>query len=491
MAAYIIWILCLPALLSAGLMVWLSRRSARPDNRHYSLLNIIQAAVYTGLGLWLANLEKPLVLSGNGYFYADTLAVYEILITSGVFLLSAIYARGYVASLINQEEIDASLLPVFYGSLCLLELVLILGFLSNNLALLWIFIELSTLLSAVLIVTLKARENITAALKYVFVASTAMLFSFMGIIILFGLSQDTITGGSLNWTGLMAAAAGFNQRAFNIAFILMLIGFGAKSGMAPFHTWLPQAYTRAPSVVSVAYGAVLNLGLYAVLRLLALSQQTADTSLANTSLMATGMLTLGIAAFSLLARTNTKKVIAFSAVEQTGLALAGMSLASPLALFWVVFNQLAQPFTKALLFFSAGIWHRQYLSNKFTAVFKPLILQPLASTGLIIGVAAATGVPLLPVFLVKFNILASLAQQPLLLVLALFFFMVAAGGMGYYLLRAFSQAENPPTPAFKTPLSMKVPVMICLVLLAILGIYLPPWLSEVIRTITIELGMAA
>jgi len=491
MAAYIIWIICLPALVSAGMMLWLSRCSAHAGNRHYSLLSIIQAAVYAGIGLWLANLERPLVLSGSGYFYSDTLAVYEILVTTGVFLLAAVYARGYVASLINQEEIDASLLPVFYGSFCLLELVLILGFLSNNLALLWIFIELSTLLSAVLIVTLKARENITAALKYVFVASTAMLFSFMGIIILFGLSQGTITGGSLNWTDLMAGAAGFNQRAFNIAFILMLIGFGAKSGMAPFHTWLPQAYAKAPSAVSVVYGAVLNLGLYAILRLLALGRQTADASLVSTSLMAAGMLTLGIAAFSLLTRTNTKKVIAFSAVEQTGLTLIGMSLASPLALFWVVFNLLAQPVTKALLFFSAGIWHRQYLSNKFTAVFKPLVLQPLASAGLVTGVAAATGVPLLPVFLVKFNILTGLAQQPLLLILALFFFMVAAGGMGYYLLRCFSQAESQPAPAFNTPLSMKVPVIICLILLAILGVFLPPWLSDMIQTITLELGLAA
>ena len=491
MAENIIWISGIPALLSSGLVLLVSRCFKRAGNHHYSLLAIIQAVIYMGLSIWMASLNRPVELSGNGYFYMDTLAVFEILITAALFLLAAIYSRGYIDSLLKQEEIEESLLPVFYGSFCLLETVLIMGFLSNNLALLWIFIELSTIFSAVLIVTLKARENITAALKYVFVASTSMLFTFMGIIILFSLSQEAISGGSLNWNSLMENAAGFNQSAFNVAFILMLIGFGAKSGMVPFHTWMPQAYAKAPSAVSVMYGPVLNLGLFAIIRLFSISHQTGGTGLVSTTLLSIGTLTIGVAAFSLLARTNTKKVIAFSAIEQTGLALVGMGLASPLAFFWVVFNQLAQPFIKALLFFSAGIWHRQYLSNKFSAVIQPMSHQPLASIGLIAGIAAAAGTPLLPVFLVKFNILSVLAEKPLLFFVVLLLFMVVAAGMGYYFLRAFSQKGEAEIGLFKTPLSMKVPIIVCMVIILILGVHVPSWLTGIINTICAELGICA
>lgn len=490
MIEHIIWVLSLPALVSLCLILWFSRFYKHADNRHYSSLVIIQTVVYLGLSIWMVSFNRPVELSGNGYFYLDTLAIFEILISAGLYLLAAIYSRGYIDSLLNQKEIDVSLLPVFYGSFCLLELVLIMGFLSNNLVLLWIFIELSTVFSAVLIVTLKAKENITAALKYVFIASTSMLFSFMGIIILFSLSQEAIVGGSLSWTGLMDNAASFNQPAFNVAFILVLIGFGAKSGMAPFHTWMPQAYTKAPSVVSVMYGPVLNLGLFAIIRLFAIGDQVGDTWLVTSSLLSTGVLTIGVAAFSLLARTNTKKVIAYSAIEQTGLALVGMGLANPLALFWVVFNQLAQPFIKALLFFSAGIWHRQYLSNKYDVVIKPMHYQPLASTGLIIGIAAAIGTPLLPVFLVKFNILSVLAAKPLLFLLVLVLFMVVASGMGYYFLRIFNQKGNPDIILFKTPNSMKLPIAVCILLLLILGVYVPSWLTSIINTICVELGMS-
>jgi hydrogenase-4 component F len=192
MAENIIWISGIPALLSSGLVLLVSRCFKRAGNHHYSLLAIIQAVIYMGLSIWMASLNRPVELSGNGYFYMDTLAVFEILITAALFLLAAIYSRGYIDSLLKQEEIEESLLPVFYGSFCLLETVLIMGFLSNNLALLWIFIELSTIFSSVLIVTLKSRENITASLKYGLVASTSILFTFMGIIILFSLSQEAI-----------------------------------------------------------------------------------------------------------------------------------------------------------------------------------------------------------------------------------------------------------------------------------------------------------
>src|SRR5271169_364601 len=154
-----------PALIIAAVSFLLGRFRPDLDGKLLNSLLIIEAVLYLGLAVWLVTGDLPRFLVGNRYFFADAFGAYEILITSVLFILAAIYARGYLESLLDRGEIEHSLLGLFYGSFALLPLVLVLGFLANNLALLWIFAELSTLFSVVLLVTLKARENITAALK--------------------------------------------------------------------------------------------------------------------------------------------------------------------------------------------------------------------------------------------------------------------------------------------------------------------------------------
>ena len=425
----------------------------------------------------------------NRYFFVDTLGAYETVITSTLFLLSAVYARGYLSSLLDRGEIDRSLLGLFYGAFALLPLVIVLGFLSNNLALLWIFAELSTLFSVILLVTLKARENITAALKYVFVTSTAMLFAFIGIIILFALSREVFPGGTLNWTELMASAASISPRLYSFAFVFLFIGFAAKAGVVPFHTWLPTVYVRAPSVVAVVSGAVVNLGLYAILRLYALGHRAGDDAFLNPLLITFGSVSILTAALALIARTNTKKLIAFSGIEQSGLILLAVGLGSPLALFWALFHKAGNALVKALLFFSAGIFHRQYRSNKFFAVTNPFGLQPMAAWGLILGAAAAIGAPMLPVFLAKFNILSIMASQALpLFIGVLAGFLLVAAGFGYYLIRAFSQGNGDQIERYPTPLSMKLPIITAIMMLFAMGLYLPGWLETILDTIVTDLG---
>jgi hydrogenase-4 component F len=386
-------------------------------------------------------------------------------------------------------ELDGSILRLFYGAFCLLEMVVVLAFASNNLALLWIFAELSTLFSSALIVTLKARENIIAALKYVFVASTAMLFSFIGIIILFAMSRDVIAGGSLNWTSLYGAASRMDPRLFFLAFSFLFLGFAAKAGVAPFHTWVPTVYVRAPSAVAVVSGTVLNLGLYAVLRLYAIGYAAGAGANMRVFLFIFGIFSIAVAGFSMLKRTNTKKLIAFSGVESAGLLLIAFGLGSASALYWALFYILGYSLVKSLMFFCAGIFHRQYQSNKYLAAKQALKLQPLASWGLIIGSTAAIGTPLFPVFLAKWNILAALAgKSVLMLVATLFFLLLAVIGLAYYLIRMFGQEAEGEMPVFRAPFGMKAPIVACIAVLVVLGLWVPGWLDAVLGRIVNSLG---
>jgi len=341
----------------------------------------------------------------------------------------------------------------------------------------------------VLVVSLRARENIVAALKYVFVTSTAMLFAFIGIIILFALSRQVIDGGSLNLSTLLASAALLDARIFTLAFAFLFIGFAAKAGVAPFHTWVPAVYIRAPSVVAVVSVTVLNLGLYAILRLYVIAYHAGAGGHVNLLLFSFGLLSLAVAGLSMLARTNTKKLIAFSGVENMGFMLIAIGLGSPVALFWVLFHQLGYTLVKTLLFFCAGIFHRQYGSNKYFMVKNPFKLQPLAGWGLILGAAALVGIPAFPVFLAKWSILGQLAGYSVpLLALVLLLVLLAAVGTAWYFIRAFGQAAaDEPVPYQPSP-GMKLSVVVTLALTVLLGLYVPPALTRLLADIVAGVG---
>ncbi len=469
-------------------------------NRRMNAVTVAQGLVFGAITL-SALLASPIPITsfivGSEFFSIDHLAIYEVLIAIVVFTLSAIYAGGYVESLIASGELEKGSLRLFYGAWSLLLLIVVLAFCSDNLALFWIFAEMTTIISAMLIAVLSAKETIDAAIKYIFVASTAMLFSFAGFIFLFEISREYIGEGTLNWTVLMQHASAFPSGMMVASFALVFIGFAAKSGIFPFHTWLPEAHAKAPSAVSaVLSGVLLNVGIYAIIRMVALVHQTPAVAIVSPLLMLFGLLTIAIAAFSMLPQRNLKKFIAFSSIENMGILLVGLAIATPVALFWVIFHIMAHAFTKASLFLSAGILHRQYHSkfsgdapDEIRDVFR---FQPLAAWCTIIGGLAIIGIPLFPIFFSKLFILLQLGGVSLwLLLVALALLFIAAGALGNFVITSFSQVSSPGAPSdieqYVTPLVMKVPVILLIVLIIALGIFFPPGEIGFINQIVTEL----
>ncbi len=367
----------------------------------------------TGYILLCVQVPVDTFMIGSGYFFIDHLGLFEVMVATVIFTLAAVYARGYVENLLASGELETGSLKLFYAAWCLLELVIVLAFFSDNLALFWIFAEMTTIISAMLVAILSAKENIDAALKYIFVASVAMLFAFVGLIFLFEISRSTLGTGTLNWTVLMQHASAFPPGMMIAAFALIFIGFAAKSGIFPFHTWLPEAHAKAPSAVSaILSGVLLNVGIYGIIRVYAIVHQTSAFATVTPLILLFGILSIAIAAISMLPEKNLKKLIAFSSIENMGILLVGLAVATPLAIFWVLFHIMAHAFTKASLFFSAGILHRQYRSHlsadapdDIHDVFR---FQPLAAWGIILGGLAIIGMPPFLVFFSKFFILLSL-----------------------------------------------------------------------------------
>ncbi|MDD4127669.1 MAG: proton-conducting transporter membrane subunit [Methanomicrobium sp.] len=436
--------------------------------------------------------------SVSGFFRIDHLSAFEAGISSVVFFAASLYAGGYVTRLIETGELSPKSLRLFYGGFSILMTVTPVVFLSDNLVMFWILAEITTVVSAMLVASLSARENIDAALKYIFIASSAMLIAFIGLIFLFEMSRGTGGAGTLNWSELMLMSSGFDPAVSLAAFFFIFIGFSAKSGIVPFHTWLPDAHSKAPSAVSaVLSGVLLNIGIYGIIRVYAIIRKAPQTETAGLFILFFGILTVSVAALMMLRQHNLKKLIACSSIENMGLILIGLSFWTPLALFFVLFQTLAHSITKAELFLSAGIIHRQYKSEnpeEEDNVCDAFEMQPIASFFLIAGALAIIGTPLFPVFIPKlFIMLEAIRFDPLIGIIMLLFIAIGSFALIRFIWSALScrsDNENIKKPKYyPAAVGMHFALGFLLIFMVYLGIAVPDWLYNYLNMIVSELGL--
>ncbi len=469
------------------------------SHRAMNAFSILHTLAFLAIGAFaLLNASIPAFEEGNRYFYVDHLSIYEVLIAALLFFLASVYANGYVESLMQAKELHRNNLKIFYMAFSLLLTTTTFAFFSDNLALFWIFAELTTVFSAALVAILSAKENIDAALKYIFIASGAMLFSFLGLIFLYTLSGKVLGSGTLNWTVLMENATLLSPKMLTASFVLLFIGFAAKSGIFPFHSWLPDAHSKAPSAVSaILSGVLLNVGMYGILRMYSIIRQTQAEHLISQFLLGFGLLTVAVAVLNMLLQKNLKMLIAFSSVEHMGILLLGIGVGMPVALFWTLFYILAHSLTKASLFLSAGILHRQYESNLIQDIRDVLSLQPVAGWGFIIGSFAIVGMPPFPIFSAKLFILLEAFQfsKPLVFTILLLL-VIASAAFARFLIEAFTrtskgtefgEAERP-LPLYVVRQGMKLPIISIIFMIFALGIFFPEFLENLLNEIVHELG---
>ena len=465
------------------------------SHKTLNILSIILPATYIVLALYtLASDELPNYLLGGNYFLMDHLGIYEVLISAVLFLLAALYAKSYIEGSIEIGEMSPGSLKLFYVAFNLLLIVITYSFFSNNLALFWILAELTTAFSAVLIVILNAPKNIGATLKYVFITSTCMLFSFIGLILIFTLTESSLGAGTLNWSTLMSVASTLSPGILFASFVFTFVGFAAKSGVVPFHAWLPTAYSKAPGPVSaILSGSVSTVGIYGIIRMYAIIAQTSELPKISIFLIVFGVVSMLVAALTMLRQTNLKKLVGYSSIEHMGFLLVGLGIGTPIAVFWTIFHVLAHAFTKASLFFSAGILHHQFESVRLDHIKDAFKMQPFASWSLILGAVAIIGMPSSAIFLSKISILLQSASvSPFLLFGLLMVFLFATAAFGIFLIKLLSNrsdADAKEIKRFNVPISMKLPIIVLLVTVFVMGVVFPQQLNDLLKTIVSELGI--
>jgi hydrogenase-4 component F len=420
--------------------------------------------------------------AASGWLRVDALSAFHLALLVLVHGLSSAFAAVYLGAEIAHGSLAPRQARLFGGLWCGALATMTLLLVSNNVALMWVGMEATTLLTAFLISLHVSRESLEAMWKYLLICSVAVAFAFMGTLLAAAASPRAGTPSALLWTGLVAAAPRLDPMLLRAAFVFLLVGYGTKAGLAPMHNWLPDAHSQAPAPVSALFsGFMLNAGLYCVLRFLPIVDALPG-ALGSTLLLVFGGLSLMIGAGFILFQHDAKRLLAYCSVEHVGLVALGLGL-GPLGVAAALFHSLNHSLAKCLAFFSVGrLGQACGGSHAITRLSGALRVSPLWGVGLLGSFLALAGAAPAASFLSELLILkaafdagAWLALATLLAGLAVAF----VGMMRHTIRLAWARAEGVPAPLRTGRLELAL-VALPLVLLVGLALVLPQPVADLL-----------
>ncbi len=340
----------------------------------------------------------------RGYLFADAVSGFFLLVVGVVGAAVTAYLPAYLDAEAAQRP-GQQRLGRFYALIFLFLFAVSVVCLTDNLGLLWVGIEATTLASAFLVAHSRSREALEAAWKYLILCSVGIAFAFLGTILVYGSAARLLASPTLAWQSLMDLAPQFNPQLMRLGFVFVLIGYGTKVGLAPLHTWLPDAHSQAPSPVSALLsGLLLNCSFYGLLRYHSLASRTLGPDFSGNLLLAMGLLSLAVALPFIVVQRDFKRLLAYSSVEHMGVIAVGFGLGGGAA-FGALLHLLNHSLTKTLLFLSGGAIQLTYGSRKIRDVHGLLGSLPVTGMVFLLGGLALTGLPPFGIFLSELYIL--------------------------------------------------------------------------------------
>lgn len=365
-----------------------------------------------------------------GWFYIDAVSALFLLTVAIVNCTAAIYSAGYVRAAVHDgTHITGAGLRRYYIQFNLFTFAMLLIPLLGNLGLVWIALELTTLASVFLVgydYTSRATE---AAWKYLIISFVGAMLGLWGLVLLYySAAHAPAAYQGLDWPRLYQLAGGFSPQILKVVLLLALIGYGTKSGLAPMHTWLPDAHGEAPSPVSALLsGAKTTVSFYVVLRFYFIAVQSLGPA-AQRLMLFFGLLSVIIAAAFILQQQDYKRMLAYSTVEHIGIAGLGAAFGTPLAIYGMLFHLFNHAVTKSNLFFAAGNILLKYRTREIPLVKGVLKSLPFTGAVFLVAVLAIVGLPPSGIFISELTVLiAGFHTYPgvaaaLLFLLAIVFF---------------------------------------------------------------------
>lgn len=373
----------------------------------------------------------------SGVFYVDELSAVMLLVIAVLTFTASLFSLSYMEREQEKHQHGVMMIKRYYVMLNVFCFTMLLTPIVENMGLMWVAVEATTLASALLVAFSFNRASIEAAWKYVMICTVGLCLALLGTILLYfaQLSTAPEAGQALSWLALMDDSASLDPAMLKIAFIFIIIGYGAKAGLAPMHTWLPDAHSQAPSPISgLLSGALLSCALYVIMRNLAIVRQTAAFPFVQELLLGLGLLSVIIVIPFLLVQHDIKRLLAYSSVEHMGIVTLALGVGTPLAVYGALLHIVNHGIAKSALFYLAGIITQEYRTKQLLRIRGLLTASPFLGWALLLFVLIITGAPPFGIFFSKLLIIwaAVAAGFPVTGVVLLLLLGAVFAGMMYY-----------------------------------------------------------
>ncbi len=483
-----IWnLLAIPVVASAACALVGTRKAAERLN--------VAGALFTFIaGLWVA--YSVFVKGPFGEFnvlFADSISAFMVFLIVLIGLAASVYSVGYMGRELSAGVISLKQLRTYYALFHVFIFTMLLVVVSDNLGVMWIAIEATTLASAFLVGLYNEKPAVEAAWKYIITCTVGITLALLGTILIYTSSVSAFgeSSNALNWSFLAESAGKLDPTMVKLAFIFILVGYGTKAGLVPMHSWLPDAHSQAPTPVSAILSAVLlNSAMYGIIRYHIIASKALGASFSGNLLIIFGLLSIAVASLLVLVQKEYKRLLAYSSVEHMGIIALGVGFGGWLGIFGAFFHMLNHAIAKSLMFFSAGYLKLGYHTKDMTEVKGALQAMPVVGILLLLGTFAITGSPPFAIFLSEFSILSAGFAAGHFFAGALFLFSIVAVFCGFlYFIGNMVFGEAPAHVTRVRPgLDAAFLLSLLLLLSALLGLYVPGPLAEMLNRIYSIMG---
>ncbi len=393
------WLFLAP--LVAGLVALLT-----PWRPAVAWLGATSAAVVLVLGVGFAVRIERSGPVGSGVLRVDALAAFLVIVIGSVSLLATVRSVSYLTdevrtgrSTLRHAALYSTLVQGFIAAM-------VLAVVANNLGVLWVAIEATTVVTTFLVGHHRTPAALEASWKYIIICSVGIAVAFLGTAVLYLAGVHAHVANPLDFTTLAAHAALLNAPVVRLAFTLLVLGYGTKAGLVPLFSWLPDAHGQAPAPVSALMsGVLLSVALSAILRLRVIAVGALGPTFPRVLLLAIGITTLVVAAAMLLAQRDLKRLLAYSTMEHMGIMTVAAGVGGPLALAGVLLHILGHGLVKGVLFLDAGEVLRLEGTTRIARLGGLLARRPALGAILALGLAGLLGLPPFSIFVSELTML--------------------------------------------------------------------------------------
>ena len=445
-------------------------------------------SVVASVAVLLASVVVSLKVSAFGtyspfvFLAVDSLGAIVMLIIACVGLATTIYSIPYLRRETAKGIIGFTRVRQYFVLLNIFLAAMLLAITTTSPIFAWIAIEATTLSTAFLISFYNKPSAIEAAWKYLIINSIGLLLGFFGTLLYFTSFGSLGENGFVGWQSLAANAIHLDPLIAKIAFVFVLIGYGTKVGLAPMHTWKPDAYSKAPNPIgALLSGALLPVAFIIILKFKRITDSVAGPLFSQHLLIIFGLLSIAVAALIMFNGKNYKRVLAYSSIENAGVMALGFGFGG-LGVFAAILHLIYHSLVKATLFYSSGNVLLKYNSAKIRNIKGVISVVPITGVLLIAGFLIVTGVPPFGIFSTEMQILSvGIQEYPIASITALFFMTIVFIGFLKHI-TAMSFGDKPKdVEGGEGSVWLILPPIILLMIILVLSVYLPPFLSALVH----------